>query len=446
VRLEGGIALAVASSGIASLLLPGGRTAHSRFKIPLELDLNSTCEIKRGTNLAQLIELCSLILWDEAPMNHRHCFETLDRTLRDLMAPLDQKCAHKPFGGKTLILSGDFRQTLPVVTEGGRGRALDACIIRSKLWKQFTILKLTINMRLTNNLTSCQEELRKFADWILAVGDGTLHSIKATTDEEEASWIVIPPDLLVQNTGDPIESMCREIYHDIIPNLGCPDYFKDRAIVTPTNEQVDLINQHILRLIPFGPRVYLSSDTICKGTSESLDVDAMYPLEFLNSLKFNGVPNHELHLKICCPIMLLRNLDPTVGLCNGTRLIVTRLANRVIEAQIITGANIGNRVQVPRIVFNVRDKKLPFVLKRKQFPIRLCFAMTINKSQGQTLHRVGVYLTRPVFSHGQLYVALSRVTSKSGLRVLIDNEDVMDNNYTKNIVYKEVFKDLVSYS
>lgn len=98
----------------------------------------------------------------------------------------------------------------------------------------------------------------------MAVGDGTLHSIKATTYEEEADWIIIPPDLLFQNTSDVIESIYREIYCDIILNLGCPNYFKDHAIVTSTNEQVNLINQHIVKLISFDYRVHLSSDTICK--------------------------------------------------------------------------------------------------------------------------------------------------------------------------------------
>lgn len=164
VRLEGSIAPAAASSGITSLLLPGGHTAHSCFKILLELDMNSTCEIKRGTNLAQLIEMCSLILWDEAPMNHKYYFEALDRTLCDLMAPLDPKYADRPFEGKTLILSGNFKQTLSVVVEGVHSRALDACIIRSKIWKYFIILKLTINMHLTNSLDSSQEEMREFID------------------------------------------------------------------------------------------------------------------------------------------------------------------------------------------------------------------------------------------------------------------------------------------
>ena len=140
--------------------------------------------------------------------------------------------------------------------------------------------------------------------------------------------------------------------------------------------------------------------------------------------------------------MLLRNLNQNEGLCNGTRLIITRLATWVIEVEIITGTNIGKRVFIPRITLSPSDSKWPFVLKRRQFPISVCFAMTINKSQGQSLQHVGVYLPKPVFSHGQLYIAVSRVTSKNVLKFLIINIETERKSETKNIMHKEVFTNL----
>jgi hypothetical protein len=128
------IVLTVASSGVAALLLPGGRTAHSRFKIPCDLDDSSICDIKRGSMLGELIESASLIIWDEALMTHRHAFEALDRTFRDLLGT-----EGLVFGGKVVVLGGDLRQILPVV---------NAAIVNSPLWKQVTVLSLTINLRL----------------------------------------------------------------------------------------------------------------------------------------------------------------------------------------------------------------------------------------------------------------------------------------------------------
>ena len=105
----------MASSGVASLLLPRGRSAHSRFKIPIVIDESSMCNIKRGTFLADLIAHSSLIIWDEAPMTHQHCFESLDRSMRDILGQTDPSCFNRLFGGRTVVLGGDFRQVLPVV-------------------------------------------------------------------------------------------------------------------------------------------------------------------------------------------------------------------------------------------------------------------------------------------------------------------------------------------
>ncbi|XP_026377984.1 ATP-dependent DNA helicase PIF1-like [Papaver somniferum] len=139
-------------------------------------------------------------------------------------------------------------------------------------------------------------------------------------------------------------------------------------------------------------------------------------------------------------IMLLRNLDQVEGLCNGTRLIVTQLGETVIEAEILTGPGVGNTFFIPRIVMTTPETSLPFILHRRQFPVRICYAMTINKSQGQGLPNVGVYLDNPVFSHGQLYVVVSRTTRRQGLKILIKKNGNEPEGYTQNVVYKEIFE------
>lgn len=171
---------------------------------------------------------------------------------------------------------------------------------------------------------------------------------------------------------------------------------------------------------------YYSVDTV----TEQEDCTT-YPTEFLNSLSPRGLPSHKLTLKIGTPIILLRNLDPP-RLCNGTRLIIKNLMKNLIQATILTGSSAGNTVLLPRIPLIPSD--MPFNFKRLQFPIKICFALTINKSQGQTFRTVGIDLTQDCFTHGQLYVAASRISEANLLYIYSKKKT------TKNIVYTEVLQ------
>nr|XP_016446998.1 PREDICTED: ATP-dependent DNA helicase PIF1-like isoform X2 [Nicotiana tabacum] len=144
--------------------------------------------------------------------------------------------------------------------------------------------------------------------------------------------------------------------------------------------------------------------------------------------------------KLSVPVMLLRNIDQS-GLCNSTRLIITRLGNRIIEAKVLFGNIAGQKVFIPRMTLIPSDARIPFKFQRRQFSIVVSFAMTINKSQGQS--HVGLFLKKPVFTHGQLYVSLSRVTSRKGLKILVHDDDGQITNEARNVVYKEVFGNLV---
>ncbi|KAB2623518.1 hypothetical protein D8674_038810 [Pyrus ussuriensis x Pyrus communis] len=189
IRSQNQIVLAVASSGIASLLLPGGRTAHSRFKIPINITDCSVCEIKKGTHLAKLISEAALIIWDEAPMNHKRCFETLDRSLRDVLKGSKPGFDHLPFGGKPILFGGDFRQILPVVPNGSVADIVEASLTSSYLWPYLTKFCLKQNMRLSKPSLDerKKQELTHFAKWILDIGNNIATNSLPSTNEE-SSW------------------------------------------------------------------------------------------------------------------------------------------------------------------------------------------------------------------------------------------------------------------
>nr|XP_047144634.1 ATP-dependent DNA helicase PIF1-like [Hydra vulgaris] len=198
------------------------------------------------------------------------------------------------------------------------------------------------------------------------------------------------------------------------------DYAK-RVILTPTNVDSLSINEEVLEGLNGEVKTYLSADQI---EIDDLNEINNFPVEFLNSLTLSGMPTHCLKLKIGCVIMLLRHLDLKAGLCNGTRMKVCVPQNNYIDAEVLTGVSEGKRVFVPRIQLAPSDFILPFFLKRPKFPVRLAYSMTINKIQGQTFDRVGVYFKKPCFSSCQLYVACSRTRAFNSLFFKVDKHPI----------------------
>ncbi|KAL3810378.1 hypothetical protein ACJIZ3_000028 [Penstemon smallii] len=405
-RNEGCIMLATATSGIAANQLSGGRTAHSKLKIPIKLDQNSMCRISKQSELCHLLDRASAIIWDEAPMANRHSIETVEHTLRDMLG------SNLPFGGKVIIFGGDFRQVVPVVVGATRSQTIRASIIESSLWSSIKLLHLTENVRAQHD--------QSFSEFLLRVGNGEEPFV-------QDDMIKIPNNMAIP-------------WEDLSSHTFDVDYMMSRALITPLNDDVNKLNEKVIQAFPGEDEVtYYSFDSV------SDNMRNLFLPEFLNSLSPGSLPPHKLTLKKGCPIMLLRNIDPKIGLCNGTRLICHRFGRNVIDAEILTGQFKGTRVFLPRMPLRTsEDAKLPFEMTRRQFPIRLSFALTINKSQGQTIPHVGIYLPDHVFSHGQLYVALSRGVSQATTKVLAKKGNIhgLEGVYTRNVVFPEIYAKL----
>ena len=268
----------------------------------------------------------------------------------------------------------------------------------------------------TENMRSSDPE---FSQWLLKIGNGSIPN-PVQLDSAKIN-IVHTPDQAVTN-----------IFGTYIDETNINSIVKN-IILSPTNINVAKLNAQVLMLIR-GPN-YLKRSIDIGGTS---DADEHLPVEFLNTLTPPGMPPHALNIKVNGIYMLLRNMNIEKGLCNGSRFIVKQVKANTLVCRLIHDDPMKNEYIfiLPRITCTP-PKYYAFQFKRKQFPIRPAFVMTINKAQGGTFFKEAIDVTDPVFSHGQLYVALSRVSKYSALTIMTP-----EGQYTtKNVVFPGVFKE-----
>ena len=425
----------------------------------------------------------------------------------------------KPFGGKTIVFSGDYQQTLPIMEHMSEERVLRHVAKNAKVFRDHAqIHTLVVNMRVklraqelrqargTQDRATARrrlEDQRRYSEFTKKMGTGTLPTPACRNIPDD--FVEVPSDIClareendVQQTrgrgkinADSAKPLLDFVFPSFVKKHRSRVYLRGRAILAPRNDTTFAINDLCLDLVPGEERTYLSTDTVAEATAGD-DMRYAPTTEFLNQMVTpNGFPHHKVRLKVGALVMVLRSIRGEPRLVNGTRCIVTDLHDTCIEADIVGGTYDGEPVIIHTIPL-IQDRDFgitTFAVKRTQLPIRLSWAMTINKvrpitrvmrmhtlgvaarsdtkgftrhsfphtphlktmhrrlpphslstsqnivpshshpasyptrqSQGQTLQQVGLYFQSQCFSHGQCYVAFSRVGSFSQIRVMVDDD------------------------
>lgn len=263
---------------------------------------------------------------------------------------------------------------MPIQEGAVKSELLDLSLKWSPLWKHFAenMFTLTENIRL-------DPDEREFSEFLIAVGNGD-------TNEADEGFLKLPEQFITD------EDLVRHVYADLIDGLLPPEaiaeYLRGRCILAVLNRTCEENNRRVMKALPGNVVTYLSVNKFIPGNCTSRLMDEM-PVEVMESANPVGLPPHELNLKVGAVIILMRNLNVRDSLCNGTRLLITRLGQRVINAQHISGDKQGRKVWIPRIGLRSSESnlKLPWTFKRTQFPVRPAFCLTINKSQVMTRFR-----------------------------------------------------------
>lgn len=398
-----------AFTGIAAILLPEGMTVHKAFALPVPLLPDSTSNLKYQSNESNYLRNVSVIIVDKAPMLPKYALEIMDSTLQKIMNN------NLPFGGKIVLLGGDFKQLLSVLKGGNHNEIIDLSIKRSYLWNLFNknYYNLSINMR------ALESEIY-FANYLISVGEGSLND---SNDE-----IDIHPNLKVYYDSNIVEKVFQRIICD--KNY---DDLANTVILSCRKEDVNELNQKVVNLLDVETeKVYYAMDSF--NNCDNGELNHILQTEHLNALNPMSLPPYELRLRKHSIVMLTRNISLGNGLCNGTRLEILDLSDNLLKCRILSGDHRNEYTYVHRISL-YSENDYSFTFQRRQFPIRLAFAMTINKSQGQTFKKIGIDLRKSVFSHGQLYVAMSRVRSWESITIFLSDQS---QKLLKNVVFKEI--------
>ncbi|KAH3731467.1 ATP-dependent DNA helicase pif1 [Pelomyxa schiedti] len=425
-RLEHQVVIACASTAFAARQYERGGTAHMVFGIPVQknLDIVSpdriTSNIALNSQRAALLRATTVIFWDEMPMANKRDVAVVDELLRSM---------------------GDFEQIPPVVPGGTEEDIISSSIVSSYLWSHFMVLHLTHQFRAASD--------PQHRDFINSLGDGSFPLYHGPNEEVYNVALqksVEEPYRFTQSLGEAVAFA--------FPDLGNMSAVVQRRILCLNNEACTEINSMCLHHIPGSASVendivsLYSSDAI-SGQGQDWVLNAVGEqnspghMEWLHLLSDYSAPPHELQLRVGALVMLMKNLSIQDGLTNNSVAIVCHISTRIIAIEpvdIVTGQLCGRLFQISRVVFQFVVTKAQagrgIDVERKQFPLRLAYAVTIHKAQGLTLLQGVIDLRHLPFTHGQLYVAMSCFPTAESVCLLCGPDAVHERVVlSRNIIF-----------
>jgi hypothetical protein len=392
-RARGRIVVCVAASALAASLLEGGHTAHHTLHIPIPANDATFCSFTAAER--QVIKSADLLIWDEASMISQHVADTVDRSFQDICNDT------RPFGGKTIMFTGDFKQLLPVV-RGGKGDNIT--IKRCSWWPHVRKITFLQNFRAGQDI--------EFAMMLEAVGAGVM------------AEVVVPQQCQACDVADLVD----RVFGNDLMNANA-----NAMVLSLTLDDADTINNYCMKTISGICREAHAADVFLNCRQPD-----MYPPEVVASIRMPGVPPSCLQMKLGARYMIIKNMSKEIF--NGVRCVLVAFAgSKCVIVRLISGPASGTTTILPICVFNISPEQsgLPFNIRRRQYPMIPAYAVTVHKAQGQSLAKVGLYISTAIFTHGQLYTALSRTRGWCNIAILstLTNPGILANCVCQHVLH-----------
>jgi hypothetical protein len=433
---KGLISLDCASTNLAALSFENCSTGHTLFGYPVEEDSNESDNVDKldcrvSSERLELLNSAAIINWDEffnVALDH---WEAAVRLLAN---------------NKNLIwcFYGDSRQIPPIVPSGSVIDTLLASVQSSYLWTDVKIFFLTKNMRLEemlqrDDLTDTEKEnienQQNYSSILGAVGERKPSKFALVLEEvistnEIRQTIALDGIRVLRNNDADLQAGIDFLYPDGLPS---PEQYEaeeqeSRVILATDNERVDEWNSKIQKLNSNEATTLISKDHFSDVDDPNGFLAALLTTSISRDFTNTQVPDHEIILKVNDICLITRNMN-SLNLPSNLRVRILRINKFTI---VVTTMGRNKRVvTVPRIRFIFKLKYASsFRVTRIQFPLRLAYAITINKSQGQSIDYILLDVCKDVFTHGQAYVASSRIRRSDRITLLVEEEDFFQTSFS----------------